>query len=45
MFIACIGVFLVLLTATLFKGRKRIIYNRDSTKEYPEILLAQKIEN
>ena len=34
MFIACIGVFLVLLTATLFKGRKRIIYNRDSTKEY-----------
>ena len=34
MFIACVGVFAVLLLSTLFKDRKRIIYNRDSTKEY-----------
>ena len=34
MFIACVGVFAVLLISTLFKGRKRIIYNRDSTREY-----------
>lgn len=34
MFIACVGVFTVLLISTLFNGRKRIIYNRDSTKEY-----------
>ena len=34
MFVACVGVFLVLMISTLFKGRKRIIYNRDSTKEY-----------
>ena len=34
MFIACVGVFAVLLITEFFKGRKRIIYNRDSTKEY-----------
>ena len=34
MFIACVGVFAVLLTPTLFKDRKRIIYNRDNTREY-----------
>ena len=34
MFIACVGVFIVLLISKLFKGRKRIIYNRDGTKEY-----------
>ena len=31
MFIACVGVFAVLLISTLLKGRKRIIYNRDNT--------------
>ena len=34
MFIACVGVFAVLLLSTLLKGRKRIIYNRDGTQEY-----------
>jgi hypothetical protein len=34
MFIACVGVFAVLLITNFLKGRKRIIYNRDSTKEY-----------
>ena len=34
MFVACVGVFAVLLISTLLKGRKRIIYNRDGTKEY-----------
>ena len=42
MFIACIGVFLVLLTATLFKGRKELSIIETVQRISCEILLVSK---